>query len=202
MHKPTAQRPVPLQTHFVKNRQIHVAPRHFRLKAKQLSLRIDALLSCILADGVHSYRKGRSVATAVSHISRLPGRRLSFDLEQFFPSIDQHRLKRQLDKLDPTIWVDLEPFLGTEGLPVGLSFSPGLSNLYLSELDRRFGWVRYCDNIVIVSPNPTRLFLKVKRHLADIGLRCHKIEVDPVEFCKQVLPQPTIGGGDNPDPNM
>ena len=149
--------------------------------------RVDELVVPLLAEGVHGYRKRHSIHTAVSHVERLEGERLSFDIESYFASIDKERLKRLMDRLDPTIWWDIGPFLGANGIRTGPHFSPMLSNLYLNELDHRFGWVRYCDNIMIVAPDAEKVFTKAQRHLGDIGLTCHQVVINPTSFLRQPL---------------
>lgn len=169
------------------HREIHVVPSHLLERAGAIKDRVNELVEPLLADGVHGYRKGHSTHTAVAHIERLPGDRLAFDIVKCFNSIDKKRMKAQLDRLDPTLWRDIDPFLGAKGLRTGPCFVPMLANLYLSDLDHRFGWVRYADNIMIVGDDPERTFLKAQRHLADIGLTCHDIEANPRSFLQQPL---------------
>lgn len=145
---------------------------------------------------VHGWLRGRSVHTAVTDISGRVGERLSFDIVDFFGSINTHRLARKVNRLDPLLWQEIVRFLPEKGIPTGFRFSPLLGNLYLLDIDCRFPIVRYADNIMIVGDDPMRIFQKVQRHLADIDLACHKIEVDPDFFCKQPLPGATKEGGD------
>jgi len=187
MHKPSHPRPYRLRPRHVKRREIHAVPRALEQRARSIQRRVDELVAPSLAEGVHGYRKGHSIHTAISHIERLEGERLSFDIESYFASIDKERLKRLVNRLDPTIWRDVDPFLGADGLRTGPHFSPMLSNLYLSDLDHRFRWVRYCDNIMIVAPDVAKVFTKAQRHLGDIGLTCHQVEVNPTSFLRQPL---------------
>lgn len=187
MFSPTSPRQVTLRPHLVGTRRVYRTPSHLATEVAELAQQVTQTVSPHLAPGLHSYRKSHSVHTAVAQINELRGNRLSFDIQNYFPSIEQFRLKRQLDKLDPFIWAAIKPYLGEAGIPTGLAFAPMLSNLYLTEIDFRFGWVRYCDNIMIVGEHPERTFLKAQRHLSDIGLSCHKIERGPYYFCKQAL---------------
>jgi hypothetical protein len=153
-----------------------------------LSLKLRRLYAVRLPSNVHGWRSGHSVATAITDIASRLGSRLSFDLVNFFGAVDQRRLNCKLNHLDPTIWKKIDKFMPAMGIPTGFSFSPLLANLYLEEIDRRFPAVRYADNIMIITDDPERCFIKMRRHLADIGLDCHKIEPDPETFCKSVLP--------------
>lgn len=188
MFKPSHPRPIPLRSRTIKGRLIQTVAANRAAEVAALTNRINTAVTPLLADGVHSYRKGRSIHTAIQHIGMLPGHCMTFDIQRYFPSVSQARLERQLNKLDPSIWIDLAPLLGDQGLPTGTSFSPMLSNLYLNDLDHRFEWIRYCDNIMIVGANPQKLFKKAQRHLSDIGLTCHQIDIEPRSFCKQPLP--------------
>ena len=187
MHKPSHPRPYRLRPRHVKRREIHAVPHALEKRAKSIQRQVDELVVPHLAEGVHGYRKRHSIHTAVGHVERLEGERLSFDIESYFASIDKERLRGMVNRLHPTIWWDIDPFLGADGLRTGPHFSPMLSNLYLSDLDHRFGWVRYCDNIMIVAPDVERVFTKAQRHLGDIGLTCHQVEVNPSLFLRQPL---------------
>ena len=187
VHRPTHPRSYRLRHRIVQLREIHVVPPSLEKRARAIQHRVNDVVEPLLAPGVHGYRKGHSVSTAISHIHRLAGSRVAFDIENYFASIDKTRLKRMVDKVDASLWWEIDPFLGAKGLRTGPSFSPMLSNLYLNELDHRFGWVRYCDNIMIVAPDADLIFRRARRHLADIGLVCHEIEVDPTVFLRQPL---------------
>lgn len=164
-------------------------------EVRDLSLRLLQLCADRLPSNVHGWRRGRSVATAVADIASRQGTRLSFDLVNYFGSIDQGRLRCKLNHLDPTLWTKIAKFLPAKGIPTGFSFSPLLANLYLEQIDRRFPVVRYADNIIIVSGDPERSFIKMRRHLADVGLECHKVEPNPRTFCKSELPPVKLEGG-------
>jgi hypothetical protein len=154
---------------------------------RKIARQIAAAVQPELSDGVHGWRTGHSVQTACRHIRSLTGERLSFDIEKYFESIDQRRMRQKLDRLDPTLWPSIQRWLPDRGLPSGFAFSPALGNLYLADIDRRFPIVRYCDNIMVVDQDPNRVFEKLERHLADIGLACHEKVCDPVAFCRQRL---------------
>ena len=187
MHKPSHPRPYRLRPRHVKHREIHVVPRALEQRARLIQQHVDKLVLPHLADGVHGYRKRHSIYTAIRHVEELEGERIAFDIKSYFASIDKKRLRGLVNRLDPTIWWEIDPFLGANGLRTGPCFSPMLSNLYLNDLDHRFGWVRYCDNIMIVSPDAEKVFTKAQRHLGDIGLTCHKVEMNPLLFLRRPL---------------
>lgn len=190
MFEPSCPTKRPVRPHTKKGRHL-ISPIHRdELAVKKIAQRISAVVEPELANGVHGWRKGGSVQTAVRHIRLLPGERLSFDIEAYFPSIDQQRMRHKLDRLDPTLWPSIQRWLPDIGLPSGFAFSPALGNLYLADIDRRFPIVRYCDNIMVIDQDPNRVFGKLERHLADIGLTCHEKTISPTTFCKQRLRGP------------
>jgi hypothetical protein len=160
---------------------------------KAIGREATAMVEPLLSDKLHSYRPRRSVQTAARHIESMPGHRMGFDILSYYPSIDQTRLRRKVNHLDPTIWPRIEPWLPRTGLPIGSAFSNPLANLYLSDIDARYPIVRYCDNIVLVSDEPEREYIRLRRHLSDIGLECHDEVLNPTRFCGVPL-QPTGGG--------
>lgn len=173
---------------FVRKGRVIQAPiDRFSSDVNSVFRDVERTVAPTLEDNVHGWRKGRSVATAVNHIEHQIGSRLSFDIVDFFPSIEVCRLSRMLNRLNPVLWPRIVPYLGPTGVPNGFPFSPMLANLYLSEIDRRFPIVRYCDNIMVIADDPHRTFLKIERHLGDIGLRSHKVEMDPARFCGQTM---------------
>lgn len=161
---------------------------------RDIFLRLSALTQDMFSDNVHGWIPRHSVQTAAFDIACRHGRRLSFDIVDFFGSIDQVRLAHKVNRLDATLWPQIVPYLPSRGIPTGFRFSPLLGNLYLREIDQRFPIVRYADNIMIVSDDPERVFLKARRHLSDLDLICHKVELDPVFFCKQPLPKARMKG--------
>lgn len=158
-------------------------------RVRELASHLSSLVDDLLPANVHGWRRHHSVTTAVEDIRSRTGSLLSFDIYDFFGSVDQERLARKLNRLDAELWPELLPFLPNKGLPTGFAFSPHLGNLYLVDVDRRFPLVRYADNIMIIEEDPHRVFLKMRRHLADIGLTCHEVDFAPTTFCKQSLIQ-------------
>lgn len=141
-----------------------------------------------LADGVHGWRRKRSVHTAIQHICGLPGDRMAFDVVKCFANIDQRRaLKLARREIHCSVPELIVPWLGESGLPSGCSFSPDLANLYLSPIDHRSTVVRYCDNFMLVSKRLDRDYTVLKRHLSDVGLNVHDEWYNPAVFCKTPL---------------
>lgn len=178
-----------MRTFPIKQRLITTPIDRDKDRVKQLASELRIVVNPVLAPNVHGWRTGHSLSTAMSHITQLEGDRLGFDIHQCFQAIDQSKLKRKLDRLSPTLWHRLIPWIPKSGLATGVAFSPDLANLYLSDIDHRFPTaVRYADNIIIVEPEPEKVFRKMQKQLADLGLECHTIEANPVVFCKQPLP--------------
>jgi hypothetical protein len=181
-------------------RSIQAPPFKDHLHCEYLGRELASIINPMLPPNVCGWRTGGSVAVAVNKIHALPGHRTKFDIQQFFPSINQERMKRKLDKISPFIWEAIEPWLTPTGLPTGVHCSPALGNLYMLDIDLRFpNAIRYCDNVMIVDADPERVFMKMQRHLSDIDLVVHEVEYDPSEFCKTALRPPKIAPSQNGD---
>lgn len=86
---------------------------------------------------------------------------LKFDIEKFYPSIDNKLMKqiiRKKIKCKDTLWILDNIIDSTKGLPVGNYSSQILGNLYLSGLDhcakevlKIKHYFRYCDDIVVLA---------------------------------------------------
>ena len=187
MHRPTVTHKRPLDHRTRKGRTLRVPIERDRPRIRQLKLAIENVVEPVLPDNIHGWRPDRSVQTAVTRINSMPGERLAFDIRAYFDQIDQQRLKRQLDRLDPCLWPELERWLPEQGLAQGVAFSPVLANLYLAEIDRRHPTVRYADNVMIIDPDPERIYRRLQRQLGDVGLTCHQIDRAPTHFCKTQL---------------
>jgi len=174
---------------LVDDRILHCVPLwKYRDLTKALKHRVDAIVDPLLAPNCHGWRNHYDVHTAVKRIEAMGGERLSCDITNFFPSINQKRLKHLVSRYDHHLWLDVEPFMpeGGYGLPEGCAFSPPLANLYLTALDDRWPeMTRYGDNIMLCCDNPAPKMDKLKRQLRDIDLFTHPMEADI--FCKQRL---------------
>lgn len=120
---------------------------------------------------------------------------LKTDYSRFFPSIDRarlHYLIRRKIKCRPTLALigEMVPETGV-GLPIGSLTSQLFANVYGNVIDRfihfELGakhWVRYMDDIVILSSNPYELrawFEDIEQASADrLGLKISKWQVSPV----------------------
>lgn len=121
---------------------------------------------------------------------------LKVDVQEYFPSIrhqillsklaQQTKSKKFLDLLERSLrnstvafgqksrGLDSRP----DGIPLGLSISPALAEIYLAEFDRKFAtsgraYFRYVDDILILSPNELHPFAAVKAELELLGLHTH-----------------------------
>ena len=157
------------------------------------------------------YRKGVSRQTAVEMVKQAfkEGYRyvIKSDIDDYFPSIDLSVLKRQLDMCLPEkdtriralIYRSIETgylFGGAlvprkKGLSQGSPLSPVLANLYLDSFDEGVKetdvkLVRYADDFLLfthTSEETDKVFVKIQKLLADIGLRLkeRKTAIVPIE---------------------
>lgn len=129
------------------------------------------------SDSSFAYRKGRSWTGALKRVEDARNRGECWvyraDIHSFFDSIDHEVLRQQLSNLftDRRIAglmmsavaapsVSSTGFADrTVGIPLGLSISGALANLYLNPLDMAMGelpgtYVRYADDFVVLSTSP------------------------------------------------
>ena len=156
---------------------------HWVLMNKLSSLFLRAFTphtcACIKGRGVHYALKHAKIGSRYKYF-------LKFDIEKFFPSIDQEILIRLLEEKfrDVRILNLLNSIIrSTEyGLPLGNYTSQWLANFYLSEIDKKFfirklqmndknavkHYVRYMDDIVLFGNNKRQLkniFYEIKNYL-------------------------------------
>jgi len=123
---------------------------------------------------VFSYRKGVSAYDAVA---RHAANKSFFvcDIANFFPSIRRSRVKSTLQTAkefcpieDLDVWLDriVDLVCVNDGLPIGFSTSPGISNAALMDFDNAFQaycssrgltLTRYSDDIIVSSPDSEAL---------------------------------------------
>lgn len=111
--------------------------------------------------GNHDARK--RVEKAIRNYN--PQYALKFDIQQFYPSVDNQKLKelvRRKIKCQDTLWILENIIDSTTGLPVGNYSSQILGNFYLSGFDHYAKeklkikhYYRYCDDILIFCDDAT-----------------------------------------------
>lgn len=192
MHKPSYIKKLPARSFRHDDRLIQIPTLENQPETYYLKQLLINYLHGTGSPNNHGWVKGRSVDTAVADIRSREGAMVKGDIEAFFQSIDQKRLKRQLDKIEPGLWPLVEPHLPDHGVPTGYPFSTVLGNLYLTPIDRRFPeMVRYADNFIVISQQRESVWGRLVRHLNDIGLSVHDVVFDPTTFCKKQI-DPTL----------
>lgn len=157
-----------------KVRAIAVASHKDRLVQRAAVNVLTPIFDSLFNQCSFGYRHGRSRADAARNISNAwnEGFRyaLDADISAFFDHVDWSRLFAKLDALfpdEPLVallrrWVSADViFKGQQihrlqGLPLGISVSPLLANLYLDDLDdelemQGFRLVRYADDFVVLT---------------------------------------------------
>jgi hypothetical protein len=144
------------------------------------------LVPCLIRDTFQSL-KGRGNHDARKRIEKAirthnPKYALKFDIKQFYPSVDNQKLKNALRKkikCSDTLWLLDNIIDSTQGLPVGNYSSQILGNFYLNGLDHYAKeqlkikyYYRYCDDILILCDDATTahryrktLFNHIKQNL-------------------------------------
>jgi group II intron reverse transcriptase/maturase/CRISPR-associated endonuclease Cas1 len=161
-------------TQHGKTRAIAVSGHADRLLQRAAVDVLGPILDSLFKQCSFGYRHGRSRADAARAISNAwnDGFRyaLDADISAFFDHVDWNRLFAKLDALfpdEPLIpllrrWVEADVLYQgqrihrSQGLPLGISISPLLANLYLDDLDddlglQGFRLVRYADDFVVLT---------------------------------------------------
>lgn len=130
------------------------------------SLFINDTYSCIKKRGIHKGVKRLKEKLRNKEETKYC---LKFDIEKFYPSIDNKIMKDKIRKKikDKKLLRLLDKIIdSSKGLPIGNYLSQYLGNLYLSYFDQYCKndlkikhYFRYCDDIVILSNNKEELWL-------------------------------------------
>jgi CRISPR-associated protein Cas1 len=157
-----------------KIRAIAVAGHADRLLQRSATDVLSPILDSLFNQCSFGYRRGRSRADAARAISQAWDQGFRFaldaDISAFFDHVDWGRLFAKLGALfpdEPLVpllrqWIAADVvYRGqrihrTQGLPLGISVSPLLANLYLDDLDddldmQGFRLVRYADDFVVLT---------------------------------------------------
>jgi hypothetical protein len=144
---------------------------------------LKPLIDSITHESSHCYIQGKHQTTADAEKSKNASRynhSLSFDIQDYFPSIDQTILQDQLESILPKqkaqkimdyvkqgSVINGEFFERLNGIPQGFSWSNKLSTLYLIEFDNQLtkeGWdfVRLSDDYTIYGDDQAALIKKFR----------------------------------------
>ncbi len=165
----------------------------------------------------HGYRKGLGIHSAIEELIRYRDSGYRYvvrsDIADCFPSVIQEEALSNLFQLLPDNSLNLllfnmicRPVLIpthqgrwqkkqqelTSGLPQGLSLSPMLMNLYLTELDNQmsehgFSLIRYADDLVVpcrTEDEAHRALLLMEEILEGIGMKLSESKTDIMSFEK------------------
>lgn len=175
-----AYRPGPFATHTIfvpKERLISAAPYRDRVVHHAVMNVLEPILDRHFHPDSFACRKGKGSHAAARRLQQLMRRyrfTAQYDVRKFFPSIDhgvlkglfRRRLKdgRLLTLLDAVVdGAGEDGAHGRRGLPIGNLTSQWFANWYLDGLDHRaaniwrVGYVRYCDDFVLLSDERRRL---------------------------------------------
>lgn len=135
-----------------------------RLAAQLAAPRLDGLLS----PGVHGFRAGHSVGTALSHIAGARAEAIvALDIAALFDRLDLLHLRSAPSWLPDRWWRGLlrgQLSSWSPPVPQGAPLSPLLANMVLAEIldrhldARRLRWIRYADDVVILVARRAGLF--------------------------------------------
>ncbi len=185
-----------------KKRIVYVYPYDENMVLKLLTFLLLRKYDGLFADGLYSFRPGRSAKDAIRKLIRTPrlGHLYSYkaDIHNYFNSVPVERflplLKEALSD-DPRLYAFLsgllrEPCVLENGKPVeeqkgimaGIPLASFYANLYLSGLDRHFAeagvpYARYSDDIILFAPSEE----EARAHAEYIHayLAEHGLEINP-----------------------
>lgn len=130
-----------------------------KLSTIQRLIHLDILQKIVLPNFVHSQKKHSHVMHAIEHQHQVIT--LTFDIENFYPTIKENRVKIALNKSGislPTAKLISKLCCYKNILPQGTSTSPALASLVALNLDKRLAklcletnavYSRYADDIAI-----------------------------------------------------
>jgi group II intron reverse transcriptase/maturase len=219
-----------------KIRAIAVAGHTDRLLQRSATDVLSPILDSLFNQCSFGYRRGRSRADAARAISQAwnDGFRfaLDADISAFFDHVDWNRLFAKLDALfpdEPLVpllrqWIAADVvYRGqrihrTQGLPLGISVSPLLANLYLDDLDddldmQGFRLVRYADDFVVLtrdaqSAERARAASQATLHRLGLELNPDKTQIVSLAdgfsylgylFCRSLVVDPSLTPHPEPD---
>lgn len=156
------------------------------LSQRVLANRVAACSTDPLELRLQPWRAERNAfAGRLSELAERWGALVFVDVRRCYPSISPAVVGAELRRIGVATAGEVESFLrglqaeGVCGLPVGPDPSAILANAVLGHVDRRledlgFTYVRWVDDVVLASPDPTNALSLVRRALAEIGLRVNE----------------------------
>lgn len=118
-----------------------------------------------LSENLYSFRPRKGIHKAVQFAYNLYLSKRFFaklDIKNYFPSIDREYLINKISDFEYLDLIKSLISLSDQGIPLGLTISGFLSNLYISELDFQVNdYIRYADDILIFSQTEEELNDKI-----------------------------------------
>ncbi|MBP5154657.1 MAG: group II intron reverse transcriptase domain-containing protein [Lachnospiraceae bacterium] len=204
---PLPRRAVISKLHSLKKRTVYIYPRRENTVLKLLTFLLLRKYDGLFADGLYSFRPGRSAKDAIRRLRRTPGleRMYSYkvDISNYFNSVPVTRLLPMLEETvgedapllaflerlltEPAVLERGEPIVEEKGIMAGTPLSAFYANLYLRDLDRLFAeegilYARYSDDIIVFAPTREETEVcaaRIRGFLAGRGLR-----VNPAKECR------------------
>ncbi|MBO4873305.1 MAG: group II intron reverse transcriptase domain-containing protein [Lachnospiraceae bacterium] len=195
---PLPRRAVISKLHSQKKRIVYIYPSDENTVLKLLTYLLLRKYDGLYAEGLYSFRPGRSAKDAIRHLTRLSGIRRMYaykvDISNYFNSIPVERLLPMLREAvgeDAALYSFLEKLLTEEevldqgsaireqkGIMAGTPLASFYANLYLKDLDQAFAdkgipYARYSDDIIVFADSREETALHaetIRRFLKESGL--------------------------------
>ena len=195
---PLPRRAVISKMHSLKKRVVYIYPPAENTVLKLLTWLILRRYDGLFADGLYSFRPGRSAKDAVRKLTHTRGIGRSWaykaDIHNYFNSVPAVRLVPMLEAVladDPALFAFLRDLLEEpevldggrrvteeKGIMAGTPLASFYANLYLKELDEAFArrgvpYARYSDDIIVFADSREEVLMHaetVRQFLAGAGL--------------------------------
>ena len=195
---PLPRRAVISKMHSQKKRVVYIYPPAENSVLKLLTWLLLRRYDDLFAEGLYSFRPGRSAKDAVRRLICIPGMRqmhaYKVDISNYFNSVPVPRLLPMLKEAlaeDPALYAFLQRLLSEEevldrgkllkeqkGIMAGTPLASFYANLYLKDLDEYFAvrdipYARYSDDIIVFAESREAVDAQadvIRRFLAEAGL--------------------------------
>ncbi len=180
-----------------KLRQIESAPFRDRVVHHAIQEALEPIFDAGFYDHSYACRPGRGTHRAVKQLREWIGNHpdyhyLQMDVSRFFPSIDRRTLFGLIERkvADARLLRLLESLImtapgGEVGIPIGNLTSQLFANIYLDPLDQFIKrklrvplYVRYMDDLVLLSPNRVSLDT-LRKEVTQFTQTCLKLHFHP-----------------------
>ena len=203
---PLPRRAVISKMHSQKKRVVYIYPPAENTVMKLLTWLLLRKYDGLFADGLYSFRPGRSAKDAIRRLTRMKnvGSAWAYkaDIHNYFNSVPVGRLVPKLEKVlsddpelfrflrrlleEPEVLEEGQPITEEKGIMAGTPIASFYADLYLMDLDEAFArdgvpYARYSDDIIVFADSREEVLRRAERirsFLAEAGLEINPDKED------------------------